>query len=84
MVWSEAKDYIMLKEVAAEGVFDSKLNLGVGQRHANTRRHQDKTQEMFNTEIEFQKGLHNYRGNFTSTLPKANALLKAKNVRFAQ
>ena len=24
MVWSEAKDYIMLKEVAAEGVFDSK------------------------------------------------------------
>ena len=23
MVWSEAKDYIMLKEVAAEGVFDS-------------------------------------------------------------
>ena len=67
----------MLTEVAAEGVFDSKLNLGVGQRHANTRRH-------FNTEIEFQKGLHNYRGNYTSTLPKANALLKAKNVRFAQ
>ena len=24
MVWSEAKDYVMLKEVAAEGVFDSK------------------------------------------------------------
>ena len=24
MVWSEAKDYIMLKEVATEGVFDSK------------------------------------------------------------
>ena len=41
MVWSEAKDYIVLKEVAAEGVFDSKLNLGVGQRHANTRH--DKT-----------------------------------------
>jgi len=24
MVWSEAKVYVMLKEVAAEGVFDSK------------------------------------------------------------
>ena len=24
MVWSEAKDYVMLKKVAAEGVFDSK------------------------------------------------------------
>ena len=24
MVWSEAKDFIMLKEVAAEGVFDNK------------------------------------------------------------
>ena len=24
MVWSEAKDYIMLKEVAVEGVFESK------------------------------------------------------------
>ena len=24
MVWSEAKDYVMLKEVATEGVFDSK------------------------------------------------------------
>ena len=53
MVWSEAKDYIMLKEVAAEGVFDSKSNLGVGKRRANTSRHQDKTQEMFNTEIEY-------------------------------
>ena len=29
MVWSEAKDYIMLKEVAAEGVFDIKPSLGV-------------------------------------------------------
>ena len=39
---------------------------------------------MFNIEIEFLKDLHNYRENYTSNLPKANALLKAKNVTFSQ
>ena len=37
MVWSEAKDYIMLKEVAAEGVFDSKP----GSRDRGTQIHDD-------------------------------------------
>ena len=32
MVWSEAKDYIMLKEVAAEGVFDVEIEAAPGRR----------------------------------------------------
>ena len=39
---------------------------------------------MFNTEIKSWKDLHNYRESYTSNLLKANALLEAKNVSFAQ